>query len=144
MKLPPSPPTVVAPKGSPRTWSNSAILSSIGCCATVLTLSILNARGQTIYNDAAIDVGVRVIIENGFCGFSSPVSDGCVFVDANSTYPLGLGAFEFLLATKVRCFDCGNGDVGSTGCPSGYYEFQYGSTWYYVRQNGDDLTIDEL
>ena len=104
----------------------------------------IEAQSQTVYNDAGISMGVRYYIHNGWCGASWEVLFDCETIVANSTFGLPIGAFEFLHSLKVQCGNCANADVASTGCPSGYYEFQCNSTWYYVRQNGDDVTIDEL
>ncbi len=127
---------------SPRCGVKRAVV--ISTLFVFFATAAFDAQSQTVYNDAGISMGVRYYIHNGWCGASTEALVDCETVAANSTFGLPIGAFEFLQGVKVQCFNCANADAASTGCPSGYYEFQCNSTWYYVRQNGDDVTIDEL
>jgi hypothetical protein len=113
----------------------------LGIC---LMLDVTGALAQVVYNNANISMGVVLHIYNGTCPTGSLVSADCVDIPANDTYSIPLNSGDYLRRAVVRCLDCTTSDETGTGCPGSSEEFQCGPTDNYIRQDGNDVYIDEL
>lgn len=126
-------------------YSGRPFLRLMAFCIPMFGAALPGAHAQLI-NNANVSFGVHYQIHNGNCTSSSVVTDTCVTVPANSTYPLTLVPGEFLLGTKIKCVDCGAGNPyvsSSTSCPESRERFKCGDIRYYVHHVGNLVTIDE-